>query len=134
MIIEPFLLFYDEEVAPDDKSFKRPYNLVKIHLQPATSDELPLPTDATVLTGYNLFNTNCKTCHAISGIGGTMGPELNSPKSVTEYWKTDDLVAFIVNPSAYRDKVKMPTLGITTEQSKEIVSYLAYVSGQKRTP
>jgi cytochrome c2 len=56
---------------------------------------------------------------------------LNSPKSVTEYWKTDDLVAFIVNPLAYRDKVKMPVLGITTSQSQEIVTYLEYVRERK---
>lgn len=134
MIIAPFFLFYDNEVASDDKSFKRPYNLVKIHLQSTTSDELPLPTDATVLTGYNLFNTSCKTCHSINGIGGTMGPELNSPKNVTEYWKKDDLIAFIVNPSLYRNKVKMPVLGITTEESREIVRYLEYVNGRKETP
>lgn len=131
MIIAPFYLFYDKDVSSKDMSFKRPYNLVKIYLKPATTDELPLPTENAALAGYNLFNTSCKTCHAINGIGGTMGPELNSPKSVTEYWKTDDLVAFIVNPSAYRNKVKMPTLGITPKQSQEIVTYLEYVKGRK---
>jgi cytochrome c2 len=131
MIIEPFLLFYDNEVTPDDKSFKRPYNLVKIHLESVASNELSSPKEITALAGYKLFNTHCKTCHAINGIGGTMGPELNFPKSVTEYWKTNDLVAFIVNPLAYRNKVKMPVLGITTEQSKEIVMYLEYVQGRK---
>jgi cytochrome c2 len=131
MIIAPFFLFYDNEVASGDKSFKRPYNLVKIHLEPAFSNELLLPTDTRALAGYKLFNTHCKTCHSINGIGGMMGPELNSPKSVTEYWKTDDLVAFIVNPLAYRDKVKMPVLGITTSQSQEIVTYLEYVRERK---
>ena len=131
MIIAPFFLFYDNEVDSGDNLFKRPYNLVKIHLKPVSSNELLFPTDTTVLVGYNLFNTHCKTCHSINGIGGMMGPELNSPKSVTEYWKTDDLVAFIVNPSAYRNRVKMPVLGITTSQSQEIVTYLAYVRERK---
>jgi cytochrome c2 len=131
MIIAPFFLFYDNEVDSGDNSFKRPYNLVKIHLEPVSSNKLLFPTDTTVLVGYNLFNIHCKTCHSINGIGGMMGPELNSPRSVTEYWETDDLVAFIVNPSAYRDRVKMPVLGITMSQSQEIVTYLAYVASRK---
>jgi cytochrome c2 len=60
-----------------------------------------------------------------------MGPELNYPKSVTEYWKTADLQAFIVNPASYRNEVKMPNLGIKPEESAEIVKYLTYMSKHK---
>lgn len=134
MIIEPFLLFYDKAVSPDDKNFKRPYNLTKIHLQPTQTDELSVPTEIAAISGYKLYTTHCKTCHAINGIGGTMGPELNYPKSVTEYWKTGELTKYIVNPSAFRYKVKMPSPGISTEQSKEIVTYLSYMAGKKEKP
>jgi cytochrome c2 len=77
-------------------------------------------------------NNQCITCHAINEIGGTMGPELNYPKSVTEYWKEKELVDYIVNPAAFRNKVKMPTLGITKQQSQEIVAYLKYMSENKK--
>jgi cytochrome c2 len=83
-------------------------------------------------SGYTLFKNHCLTCHAINGIGGTMGPELNYPKSVAEYWKEEELVNYIVNPASFRYKVKMPTLGITKQQSQEIVDYLKYMSENKK--
>jgi cytochrome c2 len=61
-----------------------------------------------------------------------MGPELNYPKSVTEYWIETELVNYIVNPASFRHKVKMPTLGITKQQSQEIVDYLEYMSDHKK--
>ena len=61
-----------------------------------------------------------------------MGPELNYPKNVTEYWKETELVNYIVNPASFRHKVKMPTLGITKQQSQEIVDYLKYMSERKK--
>jgi cytochrome c2 len=61
-----------------------------------------------------------------------MGPELNYPKSVTEYWKENELVDYIVNPASFRNKVKMPTLGLTKQQSQEIVDYLKYMSENKK--
>ena len=82
-------------------------------------------------SGYNLFKYQCITCHAINEIGGTMGPELNYPKSITEYWKESELVAYIVNPASFRTKVKMPTIGISRQQSQEIVDYLKYMSEHK---
>ena len=60
-----------------------------------------------------------------------MGPELNYPKSVTEYWKEKELVEYIVNPKAFRNKVKMPALGLSKKQSQQIVDYLKYMSENK---
>jgi cytochrome c2 len=80
------------------------------------------------MAGYDLFKNRCQTCHAINKIGGKMGPELNYPKSVTTYWKTEDLKAFIQNPASYRNEVKMPNLGIKPQEATEIVKYLTYMS------
>jgi cytochrome c2 len=129
--MEPFYVVY-EGVSGDDVSYKWPYNLVKIHLAPLhENDEALKPKDISTLAGYELFKNRCQTCHAINKIGGKMGPELNYPKSVTEYWKTDDLKAFIQNPASYRNNVKMPMLGIKPEESTEIVKYLSYMSEHK---
>jgi hypothetical protein len=35
-----------------------------------------------------------------------MGPRLNYPKSVTEYWNKKAIKAFILNPSSFRHGVK----------------------------
>lgn len=132
MKAEPFYVVY-EGVSAEDISYKWPYNLVKIHLAPIHENDAALkPKDESALAGYEIFKNRCQTCHAINKIGGKMGPELNYPKSVTEYWKTDDLKAFIQNPAAYRNDVKMPNLGIKPEEATEIVKYLSYMSKTSR--
>ena len=133
MNAEPFYLVYPS-VSEDKQEYKWPYNLIKIYLEPlnASTKEL-FPVDNKKLeSGYNLFQKQCITCHSINGIGGEMGPELNYPKNVTEYWKETELVDYIVNPASFRHKVKMPTLGITKQQSQEIVDYLKYISEHKK--
>lgn len=131
MKAEPFYVIY-EDVSPDDTNYKWPYNLVKIHFAPLHENDAALkPKNKAALAGYELFKNRCQTCHAINKIGGKMGPELNYPKSVTEYWKTDDLKAFIQNPANYRNDVKMPSLGIKPEEATEIVKYLTYMSERK---
>ena len=107
---------------------------MRIYLEPlnkSTIELFPLK-NRKLESGYTLFKNQCLTCHAINGIGGTMGPELNYPKSVTEYWKEKELVEYIVNPASFRNKVKMPTLGISKQQSQQIVDYLKYMSENKK--
>jgi cytochrome c2 len=132
MNAEPFYIIYTS-ISEKDNRYKWPYNLIKIYLEPLNKSTLELyPLKNRKLeTGYTLFKNQCLTCHSINGIGGTMGPELNYPKSVTEYWKENELVDYIVNPASFRNKVKMPTLGITKQQSQEIVEYLKYISENK---
>jgi cytochrome c2 len=125
----PFYLIYPE-IDQKNNDYQKPYNLVAVHLAPLNQNDAALfpKNDESVVVGYNLFKKHCQTCHAINKIGGVMGPELNYPKSVTEYWKIEDLEAFIVNPASYRNGVKMPNLGIKPAESKEIVRYLEYMS------
>jgi cytochrome c2 len=128
----PFYLVYTTASAGDTR-YKWPYNLIKIHLEPIDRSKMALyPKDPSKVAGYTLFQNQCITCHAINGIGGEMGPELNYPKSVTEYWLENELVDYIVNPASFRNKVKMPTLGITKQQSQEIVDYLKYMAENKK--
>jgi cytochrome c2 len=134
MNAEPFYLVY-ESTSEKDNRYKWPYNLIRIHLEPlneSTKELFPMD-NKTLESGYTLFQKQCITCHSINGIGGTLGPELNYPKSVTEYWIENELVDYIVNPASFRHKVKMPTLGITKQQSQEIVDYLKYMSERKKS-
>lgn len=129
----PFYIVYPS-VSEKDSRYKWPYNLVKIALEPlnmSTKELFPI-NNKKLESGYTLFKNQCITCHSLNGIGGTMGPELNYPKSVTEYWKENELVNYIVNPASFRNKVKMPTLGLTKQQSQEIVDYLKYMAENKK--
>ena len=129
----PFYLIY-EGVSPKDEAFKWPYNIVKIHF---------VTTDSTIATlfpkddkkaeiGFELFKKNCVTCHSINKIGGNMGPELNYPKSVTEYWNKNQLKEFIKNPASFRNGVKMPTLtNLSEKEIDDIIVYLDYMASHK---
>ncbi|RFS16077.1 cytochrome c family protein [Emticicia sp. C21] len=129
--IAPFYVVY-EGVSPTDADYKWPYNLVKIHLAPLHENDAALvPKVESAKAGYDLFKKYCQTCHSINKIGGKMGPELNFPKSVTEYWNVEDLKAFIQKPESYRNEVKMPNLGIKPKEAEEIVKYLEYMSKNK---
>lgn len=132
MDANPFYLVY-ESVSANNQEYKWPYNVIKFRLESKNKNNIALqPKDnAKAEKGFVLYQKYCITCHAINGIGGEMGPELNYPKSVTEYWKEIELVNYIVNPASFRHKVKMPTLGITKQQSQEIVDYLKYMSKKK---
>ncbi|MES2517303.1 MAG: cytochrome c [Bacteroidota bacterium] len=128
----PFYIVY-QDVSDKDGSYKWPYNVVKLHFEPVTENlAFILPNDKSAKKGYELFQKHCQTCHAINGVGGEMGPELNFPKNITEYWKTEDLHAFIKNPSAYRHSVKMPKLTLTDADISEIIKYLKAMKNQKK--
>lgn len=129
----PFYLIY-EGVAATASDYKWPYNLVKIHLV-NNSENIALLTpknDPKAQAGFDLFTKNCVTCHAINKIGGSMGPELNYPKSVTEYWNKAQLKQFIQHPASFRNDVKMPMLTtITPKDIDQIVYYLEYMAKHK---
>ncbi|WP_050979845.1 c-type cytochrome [Flavobacterium sp. ACAM 123] len=130
----PFYLVY-QGTSTQDTNLKWPYNLIKIHLFPNNQDRALLfpKNDPAAQVGFELFNKNCVTCHAINKTGGTKGPELNYPKSVTEYWHKNQLKAFIKNPTSFRNGVKMPTpKNLTTKEIDEIVYYLEYMANHKQ--
>jgi mono/diheme cytochrome c family protein len=133
MKIAPFYIVYTD-VPAKDVTFKWPYNLVKISLS-ATSEELAVlfpKDDDTQVKGFELFKVNCLTCHSLNKVGGKMGPELNYPKSVTEYWQVDQIKHFVKAPTSFRNECKMPAIThLTDKELDEIVSYLKYMSKHK---
>jgi cytochrome c2 len=129
----PFYLIY-QGISTKDADFKWPYNLIKIHLVTNSQNvSLLFPKeDKKAQIGFELFEKNCVTCHAINKIGGNMGPELNYPKSVTEYWDKKQLKEFIKNPASFRNGVKMPALpNLKEEDINEIIYYLNYMADHK---
>ncbi len=131
--VAPFYVVYTD-VPPDDATFKWPYNLARIRLQPAADELARLHPTGTPERGYALFCTHCLTCHALNGAGGVMGPELNVPKNITEYWRGADLRAFVRNPASYRQGAKMPPVApaqVSDAELEEILGYLTFMAGHK---
>ena len=133
MNADPFYLVYTS-VSADNEEYKWPYNVIKFRFESKNKniEALQPKGKEEAMKGFALYQKQCITCHAINGIGGEMGPELNYPKSVTEYWIETELVDYIIDPASFRHKVKMPTLGITKQESQKIVEYLKYMSEHKK--
>ncbi len=116
----------------DPEEYPWPYQIVAIELVPS-SDGLAALAGESTKVGRELFITHCIKCHAINGIGGTFGPELNSPCSVTEYWNPHTLRRFIADASSVRAGTKMPSFQSLPEQDVHlIVAYLLSMSRHKK--
>ncbi|MEQ1531680.1 MAG: c-type cytochrome, partial [Methylococcales bacterium] len=110
----PFFLVWENihDVAGKKESWLSwPWQLAGIEL---TSFEREYPhstpppaSHETVKKGFLAFRQHCAKCHAINGDGGSVGPELNYPVSVTEYWQPEWLVKFIADPQSVRANSKM---------------------------
>ena len=114
-----------------------PYQLVKIEVVDwAAKYPLVVPlksaSGSPEMQGFAIFKAQCIRCHSINLQGGEVGPELNIPQNITEYWKTDVLKAFIKNSAAFRAKSKMPVFESLSEKQVDlVVAYLKAMKGFK---
>ena len=116
----------------DAEEYPWPYQMVAIELV-SSSDALGGLELEGSKAGRQLFVTHCLKCHAINGVGGTFGPELNSPCSVTEYWSPRFLRRFIANAASIRAGTKMPNFDSLPEKDVQVlVEYLQSMAGHKK--
>jgi cytochrome c2 len=138
----PFYLVWDnirDSAARKDTQLQWPWQVVAVELTRLAREyphAAPLPdTSDHVQRGFNAFIEHCAQCHQINGEGGIIGPELNYPVNVTEYWQAEWLPRFIANPQAIRHNSHMTGLG--ADQSaviEDIVSYLGAMKARKLAP
>lgn len=114
-----------------------PYQLVKIEAV-RFADKFPkvfptgVATDSAEHRGFIVFKSECIRCHSINLQGGDVGPELNAPKNVTEYWRTEVLQSFIQNAPSFRYKSKMPSFEkLKGQQIEDLISYLRFMARHK---
>ena len=113
----PYRLFWPGSRGPESAQvLSTPYMIVGFDLI-EFADRFPRmapPKDAedAARRGFVRFRQNCIQCHTINGDGAPapLGPELNYPASVTEYWDQDWLRRFVLDPRDVRYKSKMPGL------------------------
>jgi mono/diheme cytochrome c family protein len=118
--------------AGDPEEYPWPYQMVAIELVSSSDALAGLDADGSK-PGHELFVTHCVKCHAINGVGGTFGPELNSPCSVTEYWNPRLLSRFIKNAGSMRAGTKMPNFDSLPEKDiRVIVEYLQSMARHKK--
>ncbi len=95
-----------------------------------------LPTGAQVdskaVRGFATFKNACMGCHSINLQGGAVGPELNIPRNITEYWDEGVLKAFIADAASFRAKSKMPPFKhLKAAEIDELIAYLTHMKELK---
>ncbi len=118
--------------------FPWPYQLVRIEVVDFAAKYAALyPRDVAAtgpeLRGFRTFKTHCLRCHSINLQGGELGPELNVPKNVTEYWDGGHLRAFIHDASAYHAHSKMPSFvgALSATDIDDVLVYLSLMKTRK---
>jgi mono/diheme cytochrome c family protein len=121
---------------PDDHRPK-PYQIIRIGiLRGGDFLAAAYPSgDARARAGFELFRKNCMGCHAINGVGGKVGVDLNYPVNVTEYWREPFIKKLIREPQSVRANAKMPAfLQLSEREIELLLVYLADMRGRKVAP
>ncbi len=93
----------------------------------------PAQVTATPSEGQKIFETTaCVNCHTISGTPahGTFGPDLThlmSRQTIASGAANNtigNLIAWIDKPDAFKPGCKMPSMGLSVEQSAAVAAYL----------
>lgn len=129
----PYYLVW-KNTSKDDVNYVWPFGLSKLTLSEINEVyNAILPSgNPSIMKGFNLFTNTCIRCHSINQIGGTMGPELNGPKNITEYWKEEDIINFAKDPKSYRYNSRMPPITkLSDADFKDIISYLKHMKMYK---
>jgi len=125
-----YLVWVAPPGGPED--YPWPYQMVAIELV-SSAEALAGVATGSSKPGHELFVKHCLKCHTVNGVGGTFGPELNSPCSVTEYWNPRFLKLFIASPASIRAETKMPDFhSLPDKDIQAIIEYLQHMASRKK--
>lgn len=133
----PFYLIWRHSKTALVEQEKWPYQIVRIEVKAALSKRFPhilpdpvLPETDPIRQGMQIFVQTCFACHTLNREGEShIGPDLNVPLNVTEYWTEPILRQFIRDPQSVRSwsQGKMPSFDEKTLSSTQLDQLLAYV-------
>ena len=94
-------------------------------LQPVSNPVAdPDNVNGSVQQGLALFKQRCLRCHAISGQGGKVGPDLNAPQNILAYRSENMVKAFIRAPSQFRHSHMPDHRDLSEAQLDSLIDYL----------
>jgi mono/diheme cytochrome c family protein len=103
----PFYVVWTKAEQRDTHRYPWPYQLAAIELT-SLAKKFPhiVPDGLTAgdagWRGFAIFRSECVACHSMNGEGGTVGPDLNVPRSIVEYRPADQVKAYVRNPASFR--------------------------------
>jgi mono/diheme cytochrome c family protein len=135
----PFYLVWTGPGRSDAHRWPWPYQLARIavarfeerfpHTVPAGAAK-----GAPARRGFEIFRRECAMCHAVNGEGGSVGPDLNVPRSIVEYRPAEQIKAYVRSPQSFR-YTSMPSHEHLSEADLDaLVAYFAHMSARKRDP
>ena len=138
----PFFLVWENiknKSAKSDPWLSWPWQITGIELtsfvREFPNSAPPNPSTNITQKGFLAFRQHCIKCHSMNGDGGNVGPELNYPVNVTEYWKEEWLACFIDDPQSIRANSKMISFyrDIDNRQAiiTSIIAYLKVMANKK---
>jgi mono/diheme cytochrome c family protein len=135
----PFYVVWSGPGQNDPHRYPWPYQLAAIEIAPFETrypHTLPagLPPGDPAWTGFAVFRSECVACHAVNGEGGTIGPELNLPRSIVEYRPAEQLKQFIRNPASFRYTSMPANTHLSDAQLDGLVAYFAAMRERKHDP
>ena len=135
----PFYVVWSGAAQRDPHRYPWPYQLHEIEiasLERLYPDTVPhgLPPEAPARAGHALFLAHCIACHAINRQGGTVGPELNVPRSIVEYRPAEQIRAYVRNPLAFRYTSMPAHPQLSDADLDALLAYFAAMKDRKRDP
>lgn len=135
----PFYVVWDGPGQDDPHRWPWPYQLAEIAITDLARRWpriVPdgVTTDAPAWRGFAIFRSECVACHAINGQGGTVGPELNVPRSIVEYRDAEQLKAFIRDPAAFRYGNMPANPHLSADDLDALLAYFEAMRARKYDP
>jgi mono/diheme cytochrome c family protein len=135
----PLYVVWTKPEQRDTHKYPWPYQLAAIELAtlakkfPHTVPEGVRARDPA-WRGYEIFRTECIACHSVNLEGGAVGPELNVPRSVLEYWPVNQVKAYIKNPATFRYGNMPSHEHLSAADLDALVAYFRAMQARKHDP
>jgi mono/diheme cytochrome c family protein len=135
----PFYVVWTGAEQRDTHRYPWPYQLAAIELT-SLARKFPhtvpdgLGTGDLGWRGFAIFRSDCIACHSMNGEGGKVGPDLNVPRSIIEYWPADQVKAYVRNPASFRYGNMPSHEHLTDADLDALVAYFRAMQARKHDP
>ena len=135
----PFYVVWAKPNQTDAGGYPWPFELAAIeivHFDKKYPYTIPVaaPAASPPWQGFDIFRTQCISCHSVNGQGGKVGPDLNVPKSIVEYRPIDQLKAFIRDPETFRYSTMPAHRDLTDADLDALIAYFSTMKTLKHDP